>query len=242
MGLGRRQRMTWLIFVFAALALVAAGLWTAPRWIVPIIGANSPRCLYSVKTRDERIALTLDDGPDLESTRAIIGVLQRYDAHATFFLNSSNVAGAESIVTELTARGHELGNHMTRDEPSIRLSPYAFVADMREAGSTISHFGRIEWLRPGSAWYNRRMLDSIEADGYRCALASIYPYDAQHPFVRLTSAYLLSNARPGAVIALHERGPRGPRTVAALRRVLPELTSRGYRVVTLSELVHGRDR
>ena len=220
--------------------MVAAAFWTAPRWLVPIIAAKSPRCLYAVRSNDKVIALTLDDGPDSANTRVTAQLLQRYDAHATFFLNSSNIKGAEALVAELTAQGHELGNHMTRDEPSARLSPAAFVADMREAGSTISAFGRVRWLRPGSGWYDGAMLDAIEAEGYRCALASIYPFDAQHPFVRLSSAYVLANARPGAVIALHERGTRGPRTVAALRRVLPGLKARGYRVVTLSELVDRR--
>jgi peptidoglycan/xylan/chitin deacetylase (PgdA/CDA1 family) len=47
---------------------------------------------------------------------------------------------------------------------------------------------------------------------------------------------VLANARPGAVIVLHEGGGRSQRTIETLRRVLPELRARGYQVVTLSEL------
>jgi len=64
----------------------------------------------------------------------------------------------------------------------------------------------------------------------------VYPYDPHVPSVRFAAAYILANARPGAVIVLHEGGARGARAVETLRRVLPALRARGYRVVTLSEL------
>ena len=45
----------------------------------------------------------------------------------------------------------------------------------------------------------------------------------------------MTNVRPGSVIILHEGGGRGLRAVEVLRRVLPALKERGYRVVSLSE-------
>ena len=228
--------MTWLLAVALALALIGTGLWTAPRWLVPWVAARSPRCLYAVETREKVVALTLDDGPDPAHTPAILRVLGEHDARATFFFISGNVPGAESLVADVAAHGHELGNHLTREEPSIWLTPTAFVAAMREAGTVLSRFGPVRWLRPGSAWYNERLLDAIEGEGYGSALGSVYPFDPYVPFVRLLEAYILANVRPGAVIVLHEGGARGGRTAGVLRRVLPVLRTRGYRVVTLSEL------
>lgn len=230
--------MIWLI---GSVVLLGAGLWTAPRWLVPRIAARSPDCLYRVETRRRVVALTIDDGPDVVHAPGILEVLAEHGARATFFLISGNVPGAESVVTELTRRGHEIGNHLTREESSIRLSPDAFVGAVREAGDVLGRFGRVRWLRPGSAWYNRTMLDAIEREGYRCALGSVYPYDGRVPSVRLAAAYILANVRPGAVIVLHEGGSRGARTVAVLRRVLPVLRAHGYRVVTLSELAALRE-
>jgi peptidoglycan-N-acetylglucosamine deacetylase len=219
-----------------ALALIALGLWTAPRWLVPLVAARSPRCLYAVPTREKVVALTLDDGPDPAHTPEVLSLLREHDARATFFFISGNVSGAERLVADVVAQGHELGNHLTRDEPSIRLSPSAFVAAMREAGAVLSRFGPVRWLRPASAWYNDSMLDAIEREGYQCALGSVYPYDPHVPLVRLSAAYILANTRPGAVIVLHEGGARSARTVDVLGRMLPALRARGYRVVSLSEL------
>ena len=224
----------------AALALLGGALWTAPRWLVPMIAARSPRCLYIAPTRDRLVALTLDDGPDAAHTRQLLDVLRAHDAHATFLLISSRVAGNETLVRAAVTEGHELGNHLTRDESSIRLSPEAFAAAVNEAGRVLDDFAPVRWLRPASGWYDDAMLDTIERAGLRCALGSVYPYDPHIASPRFAAAYVLSNVRPGAVIVLHEGGDRGRRTVETLRRVLPVLRARGYRVVTLSELTGAR--
>ena len=226
----------WLLGTAGGVAALAAALWTAPRWLVPRLAAWSPGCLYAVATRERVVALTLDDGPDAAHTPVILRLLRAHGARATFFLISGRVPGREALVAAVVAEGHELGNHLTRDEPSIRLAPGAFTAAIREAGTVLARFGPVRWLRPGSAWYTGAMLETIDREGYRCALGSVYPYDAHVPSARLAAAYILANARPGAVIVLHEGGARGRRTVDVLRRVLPALRARGYRVVTLSEL------
>jgi len=203
---------------------------------VPRIAARSPRCLYAVPTDARVVALTLDDGPDAAHTPALLRLLDAHDAHATFFLISGRIPGREPLVADVVARGHELGHHMTRDEPSVRLSRAAFRAAVREAGDVLSCFAPVRWLRPAAGWYTRAMLDDVERAGYRCALGSVYPYDAHLPTPRLAAAYVLANVRPGAVVVLHEGGARGRRTEEVLRRVLPVLRRRGYRVVTLSTL------
>jgi peptidoglycan-N-acetylglucosamine deacetylase len=232
-----RRRIRWLLAcALAFVAALAVALWTAPRWIVPRIAAAWPGCLYAVQTTEKAVAFTFDDGPDSVQTDAILEVLKANDAHATFFFVSSHVPGNEALLTRLVAQGHEIGNHLTRVEPSIRLSPDAFDAALREAGSVLGRFGLVRWLRPGSTWYNTTMLGTIQRAGYKCALGSVYPYDPQLRSATIASAYILANLQPGAIVVLHERDARGPRTVATLKRVLPVLRSRGYRIVTLSEL------
>ncbi|MEX2283412.1 MAG: hypothetical protein WEE89_13095 [Gemmatimonadota bacterium] len=73
--------------------------------------------------------------------------------------------------------------------------------------------------------------------GYRTVLGSVYPFDAQIPLPRFLSWYILQTVRPGGIIILHDGPERGPRTAEVLRRVLPALSSRGYQVVSLSELL-----
>ncbi|MGH7547590.1 MAG: chitin deacetylase family protein, partial [Gemmatimonadales bacterium] len=223
----------------AGLLVLALGafLWSPPDWLVDNLAAVRPGCLYRARLPAPLIALTIDDGPDPVSTPLILAQLRRHEAHATFFLISSRVAGREQLVRDLVTRGHEVGNHLTRDEPSIKLKPAQFEQALLEAHRVLAAYGRVTWMRPGSGWYSRSMIDIIQRHQYRCALGSIYPFDAALPSHRLAASYILRNARPGAVVILHDGGARGLRTARLLRTVLPELRARGYRVVTLSELV-----
>jgi peptidoglycan/xylan/chitin deacetylase (PgdA/CDA1 family) len=229
-------KMALLSAVAVGLGLTAIFL-VQPRWLVDSFASRAPDVLYYVETEALVVALTIDDGPDRQTTQEILDVLAVYDAGATFFLIGERIEGNEDLVRQILRAGHELGNHMTRDEPSIRLSLDEFEENLLEADSVLSRFAQPGWLRTGSGWYNRPMLARARSHGYRVALGSIYPYDAQIPLSWFAASHIRRKLRPGSIIILHDGGGRGRRTAATLRTILPELGRRGYRVVTLSELV-----
>jgi peptidoglycan-N-acetylglucosamine deacetylase len=218
-------------------AATGAALWTAPEWLIGRLAAWYPGCLYRVSTQAPLVALTIDDGPDPRTTPLILAELRRESARATFFLIGERVKGQEGLVRRLVAEGHELGNHFMRDRPSIRLSPRAFETDLLQADQALAGYGPVKWARPGSGWYSRVMLDVMRRHGYGCALGSVYPFDAAIPSTVIAARFVLRHAGPGAVVILHDGGSRGRRTASTLRIVLPALRRRGYRVVSLSELV-----
>ena len=221
----------------AAASAGAAVLLLQPHWLVDALARRSPRVLYFADTDEPLVALTLDDGPDPQSTPLILDVLERYEARATFFLISDRVHGNEELVQKMVEAGHELGNHMKRDRPSIRLSSARFETALLEADSVLSRFADVRWFRPGGGRYNDAMLSISEAHGYRSALGSVYPYDATIPSSTFAARHTLRLVRPGSVVILHDGGARGWRTAAALERILPELRRRGLQTVTVSELV-----
>ncbi len=208
-----------------------------PEWIFTKLRDSSPEVLYSVETDMPVVALTIDDGPDPETTPLILDLLAEWDAHATFFLITERIAGNENFVWRMLSEGHELGNHSTSDEPSIQLSLSEFSRRLDVSANVLDQFGEIHWFRPGSGWYNNEMLEIIQEKGYRCVLGSVYPYDPQLGSSWFSSEYVLWKAKPGSIIILHDYGSRGERTLVVLRNILPELKHQGYRVVTLSELV-----
>jgi peptidoglycan/xylan/chitin deacetylase (PgdA/CDA1 family) len=233
------RRVRTVGFVVAGGLLIATGavLGTAPGWLIERLARWYPGCLYQVPTQERLVGLTIDDGPDPASTPLILNELRRHDARATFFLITDRLQGQEPLVGRLMAEGHELGNHFTRDRPSILLSPRAFEADLLRSHRELAPWGRLLWARPASGWYSQAMIGVMQRHGYRCALGSVYPFDATIPSVAWATRHILRNARPGAIVVLHDGGSRGRRTARVLAEVLPELRRRGYRVVSLSELV-----
>lgn len=221
------------------LGALAAGIVAGPRLWIRRLAQRSGDVLYFVDTDQRLVSLTIDDGPHRALTPGILDVLAEHDARATFFLLGERVPGNEHLVSRMVAEGHELGNHLMSDAPSIRLTPAEFEVELLQAHTILADFARPRWFRPGSGWYNRRMLDQLAAHNYHCVLGSIYPYDAHVPYPNLISTYVLNNVFPGGIIALHDGSWDRRHSLEVLRTVLPELKSQGYRVVTLSELAEG---
>jgi peptidoglycan/xylan/chitin deacetylase (PgdA/CDA1 family) len=207
-----------------------------PELLLSRLRRRSPEVLYSVDTQAPIVALTIDDGPDPKSSPIILDILEEYDAHATFFLITERIPGNEDIVQQMIEEGHELGNHLTADEPSINLPLKEFEQALIESNDVLSEFTDVQWIRPGSGWYNEEMLAIMAKHGYRCALGSVYPYDPQIGLYWYSAQYVLWKIKPGAVIVLHDYDSRGRRTAKALEIILPELVERGFEIVTLSEI------
>ena len=229
------------VVAFTLLAALLAGgtgcaLCDGDERTLGLLGGRDPRVLYSAAISERVVALTIDDAPDAESTPEILAVLERHGARATFFVIADQISGNESLLERIVSEGHELGNHMTHDEPSIELDPDDFERELLRAGEMLDRFGGTRWYRPGAGYYNDAMLDVLDRYGYRCALGSIYPVDAQLPWSGLAAWWIDARTSPGAIIILHDRGERGRRTAETLSEALPELSRKGYRVVTLSEL------
>ena len=229
--------MIAVLAVAGGASLLGLGLVIQPRWAVTELAERSPEVVYYVETREPLVALTIDDGPDPETTPEVLEVLARHGARATFFLIGERIEGREPLVARIVREGHELGNHLSRDRPSVELAAAEFEAALLSTERALAPFGSVRWLRPGGGWYDDEILSIAAKHGYRCALGSVYPYDAQIPWPGFATFHISRKARPGSVIVLHDAGARGLRTAETLRRVLPELGRRGFRVVTLSELV-----
>lgn len=227
-----------IVTIFLLILLVVVGLVVFhPKWIITALARRSPTVIYFVETSEPVVALTIDDGPDPATTAPILDLLARHQARATFFLISQNLAGNEAVVRRSVDEGHELANHMTTDEPTIKLDPAEFERQLVEAHRVLTRFSEVRWFRPGSGWYNEKMLSILTQYGYQCALGSVYPFDPHIPSAWFIRHHVLRKVRPGSIIVLHDGGSRGKRTIEVLTKILPELKSRGFRFVTLSELV-----
>lgn len=208
--------------------------WPDVLWHVPLAAGQ-----------EKVIALTIDDAPS-EHTRGILEVLKENDAHATFFVIGSQVKHREDVLKEMVSSGMELGNHAMHDEPSRSLSPSVLQAEIAEVEGYINaqyaeqNLPRPpKYFRPGSGFFSTSMRAQVRALGYQMVLGGIYPHDPQIPYPRVNARHILSKARAGGIIICHDR--RGW-TVPMLKRVLPELRRRGYRITTVTGLLDAAGR
>lgn len=146
------------------------------------------------------------------------------------------------ILEDLVRAGNELGNHGMRDEPARSLTLSELEAQIGVVGGMIddiyTQVGRggeaPRFYRPGSGFFSTPMRELVSRMGYKMVLGGIYPHDPQVPYAWVNARHILGMARPGGIIICHDRRSW---TVDMLRKVLPELRRRGYRVVSVGELV-----
>lgn len=239
----------WIVGI-VALILIGVILFPSTFVIKTVSSLVCPGAVFEVKTGQNLVALTIDDGPNIDaidnSTDKILDVLADHDAKATFFLISSKLQKRESealqldpLIQRMVQDGHELGNHLLRDEPSINLGDQ-FEPDLIEAKTTLDRYAPQSWMRPGVGFCSNQMRKIAETNGYQTALGSTFPYDTAIPWPGFASWFITNplTLRDGGIIVLHDDAQRGERTAQTLQKVLPILQQdKGYKVVTLSELL-----
>ncbi|MCJ1246321.1 hypothetical protein MMC30_003527 [Trapelia coarctata] len=215
-------------------------IYKPPSLLIRYFQRRWPDVLWRVSTSSKIIALTIDDGPS-EYTNEIMQILKANGATATFFIIGSQVAGYEKMLQDLIRDGNELGNHAMQDVPSRSLSDTTLVEQIQSVeellNKTYTAIGAElppKYFRPGSGFFSERMRSILGRLGYRLVLGSIYPHDPQIHFWRINASHILSMLRPGGIIICHDRRSW---TAPMLRKLLPEIRRRGYRIVTITELL-----
>jgi peptidoglycan-N-acetylglucosamine deacetylase len=189
------------------------------------------------------IALTFDDGPG-DWTPAILDLLGRHGARSTFFCLGERVQARGRIVQRAFAEGHELGNHLFSHRHPEALSDDEIRREIALTAAAIEHATGTSaaLLRPPYGEEPERVGAAGAELGFGpVVLWSIDPEDWRAPPPGAIVEHVLEEARPGAIVDLHDGWGRTPRerqpTVDALGQLLPALASRGYELVTVSELL-----
>jgi peptidoglycan/xylan/chitin deacetylase (PgdA/CDA1 family) len=189
------------------------------------------------------MALTFDDGPG-DWTPAILDLLSQHAAQATFFYLGERVEGRAQVVQRAVAEGHEPGNHLFSHRHPEALSDEEIREEVARTAAEIERVTgtAASLLRPPYGEEPER----VAAIGAELRLGpvvlwSIDPEDWKSPPAEAIVEQVLREARAGAIVDLHDGWGRTPRdrqpTVEALERLLPELRTRGFELVTVSELL-----
>jgi peptidoglycan/xylan/chitin deacetylase (PgdA/CDA1 family) len=188
------------------------------------------------------VALTFDDGPS-ESTPALLDLLARFDAKATFFMCGANVRRLPQIARRVADAGHEIGNHTETHPPLYFKSPAFIEREIARAQDSIAQatgvtprlfrapFG-VRW--PGlRAAQQRHRLTGV--------MWTIIGRDWKLTAPQVADL-VLRNTRNGAIFCLHDgraltATPDIRATLDAVRIILPALREQGFAFETVSGIL-----
>jgi peptidoglycan/xylan/chitin deacetylase (PgdA/CDA1 family) len=189
------------------------------------------------------VALTYDDGPG-RSTRAVLDLLARHDARATFFMVGSEVQRDPALACEVVAAGHEVGSHSMHHLDHAELSPEQAVADMLDGAKAIAAVLGFE-PRLYRAPYGRFVPATLEEAARRdwtCVHWSALGNDWEDDATGMSVAErIVSDLTPGTIVLLHDSRrakPMNPEPVTgATGLLLDELDRRGLRVRAVGDIL-----
>jgi peptidoglycan/xylan/chitin deacetylase (PgdA/CDA1 family) len=188
--------------------------------------------------RRREVALTFDDGPG-PYTPAVLRVLRRLHAPATFFgVGFMERWFSHSTVQEV-ANGHVIGDHTATHRHMGLLSPAEQRNEVLQQADAVGREGAPfpRLFRPPFGSFNASTLALLRGVRMLMVLWSVDTADYRRPGSRAIVDRALAGARPGAIILLHDAGGDRSQTVAALPLVIRGLRHRHLRLVTVPRLV-----
>ncbi|MDO5334501.1 MAG: polysaccharide deacetylase family protein [Coriobacteriia bacterium] len=202
---------------------------------------------YHVDTKgDKVIALTFDDGPWPTTTNEILDILKKNDAKATFFTIGQQIASHTDSVKRMMEDGHQICTHtydhaagsgkgvnityMSKKEQQEEIKKgYECIKEVTGAdASTVVRLPGGNLNEDTAA--NIKDLITCEA-GWSLDTQDWSRPGADHIY------NVLMQAEGGSIILMHDGGGDRSQTVEAVKRALPKLAEKGYKFVTLDEML-----
>lgn len=218
--------------------LTLVGLWPRSNWL----GPNWTQ-LPAAAAAKNRIALTIDDGPDPIVTPQVLDMLDRYASQATFFCVGEKAALYPDLCREIVRRGHAVENHSQHHRSNFALLGRSGV--MRELQVAQITLTTITGQRPlffrAPAGLRNPFLDPVLARlGLRLTSWSARGFDTRIGDVERVKMRLLRGLRADAILLLHDGNAARtldgiPVILEVLPTVLAAARAANLRCVTLRQ-------
>ncbi len=215
------------------LSLVAARGQTAPA----AAPADPPTTFNSVHVDGPYIAMTFDDGPHATLTPKLLDILAARHMKVTFFVLGECVQENPEVLRRAAREGHEIASHSWSHPNLGKMSDEGVRSQLQRTDDIIrTTIGvRPTLFRPpyGSItahekqWIHDRF-------GYRIILWDVDPLDWKRPGPAVVRSRILKETHPGSIILSHDiHAP----TIEAMPSTFDELLAKGFKFVTVSELL-----
>jgi peptidoglycan/xylan/chitin deacetylase (PgdA/CDA1 family) len=226
------------MFIRSVLALSLLLPWVGSAQETSAVHPGTKPATYSSCHVDgQYIAMTFDDGPSAENTPRLLDMLKQRGIKATFFLIGENAAEHPEIVKRIREEGHEIGNHSWTHPQLSKLSDERVADEIVKTQNAIHEASGYTptLLRPPYGAITPRQREWIESHfGLNVILWSVDPLDWKRPGASVIEQRILSGTEPGAIVLSHDIHKQ---TVDAMPATLDALIKKGYKFVTVSQLI-----
>ncbi len=203
---------------------------------------DEEKIIVANRNAEKCVALTFDDGPHPLYTKEILDILDRYNAKATFFVIGKNAQDNKELLLEELKRGHEIGNH-TFTHPDLKIiSNEKFREELIATDNIIKEITgeKPKLFRPPCGYISNSIVNTLSENDYSVVLWSWRQdtRDWARPGVNHIVSTVITNINDGDIILFHDYNSKKSQTPNALEIILSQLSEKGYKFVTVSELMN----
>jgi len=202
--------------------------------------------IHKVDTEQKLVALTFDDGPTPQYTAGVLQLLELHQVRATFFVTGAETQRYMTQARQIVAAGHQLGNHSWSHQRMLFMSLDEINREIEGTDQQIraaGFEGKILFRPPYGKklvllpWY-------LESSNRTSIMWDIAPetFDENSEDPQTMATEVLEQVQPGSIVLLHLMYKNRDASRAALPLIIKGLKEKGYRMVTLSELLAGHER
>ncbi len=184
-----------------------------------------PSLLWKIKSKEQDIFITFDDGPDPSTTPEILNLLAQYDAKATFFCTGKRAAKYRELLHEIQQAGHTLGNHTYNHLNGWKTSDSEYIEDVKKCLLYINS----RLFRPP---YGKIRFSQIRklCNDYSIVLWTVLPGDFDP---QVSADQCLKNAinytKRGNIIVFHDNPKYFEKLMKVLPKFLEHFSNQGFR-------------
>ena len=191
----------------------------------------------SVHVDGPYIAMTFDDGPSATLTPKLLDILAAHHIKATFFVLGEMVAEHPEILARAAREGHEIASHSWSHPNLAKMSQEGVRSQLQRTDDEIKNAAGVRptLFRPPYGSITEREKRWIHDEfGYDIILWDVDPLDWRRPGPAVVRNRILKETRPGSIVLSHDIHPG---TIEAMPSTFDELEAKGFKFVTVSELL-----
>ncbi len=204
----------------------------------PIAGSAAEKITFTeVNVDGPYIAMTFDDGPHATNTAKLLEMAAKRHIKLTFFVLGECIEQNPAVLQSEVAAGHEIGNHSWSHPNLAKLSDEAVRDQLKRTEDIIVKTAGVKpkLMRPPYGELTKRQRVLVNHDfGYKVILWDVDPLDWKRPGPSVVARRIIAGARPGSIILSHDIHPP---TIEAMPQVFDALLAKGFKFVTVSELL-----
>lgn len=196
--------------------------------------------INEVPTSKKAVAITFDDGPNPTYTPQVLEIFSKAEGKATFFMIGEQMINNPEVVKQVAALGYEIGNHTYTHPKLSHLSTAECLEEIERTERLIEELsGRKPVVfRPPYLDYNQDTVSILQQKVYPMIGAlNLEARDWEQPGVEHILEKSRDAVKNGSILIFHDGYGERSQTIEAVRMLVSELTSQGYQLVTVSELL-----